>query len=273
MSPEQARGRTTVDKRADIWAFGCVLFEMLTGRRCFDGEDTSSTLAAVIKAEPDWKALPAARPPWVSSIKGCLQKDARQRIRDIGDVRLALDGAFLPASHLNDRTARLGPRQRLALATSIGLLLAAIGVLALWRPRIESPVRSRVNRFTISLPPGTTIRDVVAVPMGLTADGRRLVLHTSRDGLDRVLVRRMDQVDLQPIPGLEGVIGSLFLSPDGEWVGFNDTTGSLKRVRLDGGPAATIGETGLTGSGLPRRCAGLVTHGTHASCSITTATR
>ena len=94
MAPEQARGKP-VDKRADIWAFGCVLYEMLTGRRAFDGDDVTMVMASIVKSEPDWNALPAETPDAVRTVlRGCLQKDPRRRIRDIGDVRLALDGAF-----------------------------------------------------------------------------------------------------------------------------------------------------------------------------------
>jgi serine/threonine-protein kinase len=93
MSPEQARGRAA-DRRADIWAFGCVLYEVLTGRRPFDGEDVSEVLAAVIKSDPDWSALPAMPPIQTAFLRRCLEKDPRQRIHDIADVRLALEGAF-----------------------------------------------------------------------------------------------------------------------------------------------------------------------------------
>ena len=115
MPPEQARGKP-VDKRGDIWAFGCVLFEMLTGKRCFDGEDVSLILVEVIKSEPDWKALPAAVSPAVRlTLKQCLQKDPKTRARDIGDVRLALDGAFSsPAIHVLDRPSLIrGPWARI----------------------------------------------------------------------------------------------------------------------------------------------------------------
>ena len=96
MSPEQAKGKV-VDKRADVWAFGAVLFEMLTGQKAFAGEDVTETIAAVVRAAPSWTALPTNTPPGLNTfLCRCLEKDARQRIRDIGDIRLALDGAFEP---------------------------------------------------------------------------------------------------------------------------------------------------------------------------------
>ena len=108
MSPEQARGKP-VDKRADIWAFGCVLYEMLTGQRAFDGEDVSDTLARVIEREPDWAKLPAALSPALRTyIRRCLQKDPRQRVQAIGDVRLALEGAFETAASADGRASGCG---------------------------------------------------------------------------------------------------------------------------------------------------------------------
>ncbi len=252
MPPEQARGKP-VDKRADIWAFGCVLFEMLTGKRCFDGEDVSLTLAEVIKSEPDWKALPATTPPSVrSTLERCLQKDPKHRIRDIGDVRLALDGAFLPsAAYVHDRSPLIrGVWTRAALAGGLGIVVGAIAaVAAMWGPRPVPPTAPSVNRFTVTLPAGSGFRDNVAYPMMLSRDGRRIVMNVTSGATDRVVVRPMDQVQLQPVTGLEGTVGSIFLSPDGEWVAFNDAKGSLKRMRLAGGPPATITETGIVRGG------------------------
>jgi len=251
MPPEQARGKP-VDKRADVWAFGCVLFEMLTAKRCFDGEDTSLTLAEVIKSEPDWSALPTATPPAVrSTIKQCLQKDPKQRVRDIGDVRLALEGAFSPpAAYQHDRPSPIGGvSRRVAAALGLGIAIGALGVAAMTWVRRPAPPAVPLNRFSVAMPTGTNFRDNVSFPIALTRDGRRLVVNVSGGDADRVMVRSMDQVQLQPVHGLEGVVGSIILSPDGEWVAFNDSKGSLKRMRLAGGPPATIAETGIQAGG------------------------
>ena len=133
MAPEQARGKS-VDKRADIWAFGCVLYEMLTGSRPFDGEDVSLTLAAIMKSEPDFKALPADVPAPVRVCLGrCLQKDPKQRLRDIGDVRLALEGAFeTPASGKVASRSRRGARTIVAVATvALAVAVVSIGICPL----------------------------------------------------------------------------------------------------------------------------------------------
>ena len=254
MPPEQARGKP-VDKRADIWAFGCVLFEMLTGKRCFDGEDVSLTLAEVIKGEPNWRALPAATPAAVrSTLKQCLEKDPKGRIRDIGDVRLALDGAFaIPAVQLHDLSAWHAGWRRIGLTAGIGVALGALVATALLWPRPAPATIQPIGRFSIPLPPGSYFGNNTAHPLALTNDGRRLVMSVSlRTGMstrtDRVLTRTMEQLQPQVVEGLEAV-GSFFLSPDGQWIAYNDLKGSLKRMQLRGGQPSTIAATGLTTGG------------------------
>jgi serine/threonine protein kinase len=157
MSPKQARGKV-VDKRADIWAFGAVLFEMLTGKRAFEGEDVSVTLAGVIRAEPAWKQLPEGlSPSLVMYLKRCLQKDSKDRVRDIGDVRLALEGAFETArvgDPLQGDSAAVARWRRVASLAAVAVAAASIAGFAVWnisQPRSQAPP-SAVTRFRIDGP-------------------------------------------------------------------------------------------------------------------------
>jgi len=237
MSPEQAKGRPA-DKRSDVWAFGCVLFEMLSGRRPFDAESVSEVLAAVLMKEPDWTLLPAATPPSVVSIlHSCLHKDRKQRVRDIGDVSLALQGAFETVVPLApDRAAPPSPMGwRRALAASAALLAAgAAGAAAVWlalRPAPPGIVRTEitagggrallVNGFN---------RDVAITP-----DGSRIVYR----GQSQLLVRALDRLEPVVLSGL-GTPRGVFVSPDGRWVGFFDGNTVLKKVGIAGGPASTL---------------------------------
>ena len=152
MSTEQVRGKT-VDKRADIWAFGAVLFEMLTGQRAFEGEDASVTLSAVIEREPTWDLLPPALPPVQSSyLRRCLKKDPRQRVRDIGDVRLALDGGFeaargpAPSAPDERRSSLRRPLYALVAGIALGVGLATA---AFWGA--IPPTQSHVTRLGLTL--------------------------------------------------------------------------------------------------------------------------
>ena len=146
MSPQQARGQH-LDKRADIWAFGCVLYQMLSGRRPFDGETSSDAIAAVIEREPDWTALPASTPPAIRTlIERCLEKDLKLRLRDIGDARLEIDrAAARPSTEASGE--RAADRRRRAMPWALGgalVLAAGLAVAVLWPPRTEpllSPVR------------------------------------------------------------------------------------------------------------------------------------
>ena len=182
MSPERARGRP-VDKRADIWAFGCVLFELLTWRRAFQGEDVSLTLAEVIKSDPDWTALPALPPTVLVCLQRCLIKDSRLRLRDIGEMRLALSGAFDLQQALGPPPTSAAPPRgawRWALpAAAISAVAAAAAVL--WFQRPPEPPLPAVVRFEIRAPAGSRI------PPGTPAispDGRSIAY--SMIGPDRL---------------------------------------------------------------------------------------
>jgi serine/threonine protein kinase/Tol biopolymer transport system component len=236
MSPEQARGRS-VDKRADIWAFGCLLYEMLTGRRAFEGEDVAETMGAVIHKEPDWTALGAAVPAMVRIVlERCLEKDPKRRLRDIGDVRLALDGAFETPE--TSAPALMAPRvawRRAATFASAALVAGAATGAAVWSlarpaPAVVSPVR-----FTVSQPPEAALGEFLA----LSPDGRRLAFFASESGTNRLWVHSFDTGETEMILRAGAVNGAPFWSPDSRLIGYTGE-GSLKRIDPSGGPPETI---------------------------------
>ena len=248
MSPEQARGKL-VDKRADIWAFGAVLYAMLTGLRPFAGETSSETLADVMKSEPVWGRLPAALPSGLSTlIRGCLQKDPRQRVRDIGDARLTMEGPFESTATLPTPPSvfrSLGWRQAMpwVAAVAVGALVASVAVWYVVGPRDRVP--SATNRFAVNLPPSVRFRSDTLIPVAISRDGRQLVFNGQAAGGSQIYRRSLGELNPVPVRGGKGDLGSLLLSPDGEWVAFNDDSdGTFKRVRVTGGPPATIHETG-----------------------------
>ncbi len=257
MPPEQARG-LSVDKRADIWAFGAVLFEMLTGARPFAGAAVVDVLAAVVTAEPDWTRLPPGTPLAVERLlRRCLQKDVRQRLRDIGDARIELDHLLSasgdtgtpvprPDARISERmTPTSRSRRRDAALVAAGTLAAAAlvaGVLAWtgWGRSAAPPVR--IERLNVALPEGTRLDDVLDYSrhtLALSRDGRRLAF-VARDaaGRRRIFVRALDSVEAVPVAGAED--GDMpFFSPDGASLGFA-SEGKLKRIGLGGGQPTTI---------------------------------
>jgi Tol biopolymer transport system component len=252
MSPEQARGRA-VDKRSDIWAFGCVLYEMLTGRRAFSGEDVSDTLAGILRGDPDWSLISSSVSPTVRQyLKRCLAKDPAQRVHDIADVRLALDGAFdVPAEAVGaPSVSPRWARQRLALASAIAGVAILAGVsgvlLAPWLFPADPP---RVMRLGIFPPDGTRISpSQLESDVAVSRDGSR-VAFVNRDVEQQsrlnVYVRSLDRLELVRIEGAT-LPRYIFFSPDGESLGFFDGA-ALKRVSANGGPVVTI--TPITGVG------------------------
>jgi Tol biopolymer transport system component len=225
MSPEQARGRT-VDKRTDIWAFGCVLFEMLTGTSAFGGDEVSAVLANVIKGEPDWRRLPSDTPRAMRvCVERCLQKDLPQRFHDIADVRLAISGAFDDAG-AHDASQRRS-RPAFAYAGWGAAALVAIGAATgIWPSRRSAPIDPPETRFEIVIPPAvTTLRSMTISP-----DGRSVVF--SGEFSQPLWLRRLESQDTRALSGTEG--GAMpFWSPDGQSIGFF-TQGVLKRIDLNG---------------------------------------
>jgi len=236
MSPEQASGKF-VDRRTDIWAFGCVLYEMLTGRRAFAGKNVLETRGNVLTGDPDWHALPSGIPPAaLICLRLCLTKDVPHRIQAIGDVRLLLDGAFTAAAR------PIAPRSsRLAWApVAVGLGLAIVGVTGWWNARSREPAPLSERRYAIAVPAPA------AFPYGshvaLSPNGQTLVYRSLDHGVVRLLKRPLDELDATAIPGTDGVSGgAVFFSPDGRWIGF--TIGMrLFKVPTAGGPAVGIAD-------------------------------
>ena len=226
MAPEQARGRAA-DRRADIWAFGVVVYQMATGRRAFDGENVSDVLAGVIKSEPDWKPVP---PELRRLVKSCLEKDPKRRLRDIGDWWRQVDEG--PSA-----VERTGPRRRawLAWGTAAACLIAA-AALGWVHLREKPPARDAV-RFLVRSPEKTTFEIALAV----APDGRRVAFTAkSADDVVRVWVRALDQTESRLVEGTEGA-RSVFWSPDSRTVGFVAGR-ALKKVPVDGGPVVTLFE-------------------------------
>ncbi len=247
MSPEQARGRT-VDKRTDVWAFGCVLFEALTGKKAFDGESVADVLGAIVHKELPWEALPPGTPWRARDVLGrCLRKDPRERLHDIADARIELGEPAL----MEPQPQRGGMRGRLAaLAGLIGLGIGAAIASLTARPGAE-PRELTVSRLSVPLPADAplVVGSYPGRSLALSSDGRQIVYATAASLPDtRLRLRRLDETGIHPIPGTEGGIAPFF-SPDGEWLAYFDKAdAALKKVSVRGGRAVTL-QRGLANAG------------------------
>ena len=239
MSPEQAKGKT-VDKRTDIFSFGIVLYEMLTGKRAFAGEDVSEVLAHILTSEPDWKALSGNVPPSVVKLLGrCLTKDRKNRLRDIGDARFEIQEILAEPRATSEVVKARAPVLAWGLTVLIAALLSGITV---WSVMQAEPPAQTITRFAVTLPPG----EVFMAP-GSRANGR-LLLALSPDGTRLVYVanqqlylREMDQMEATPIRGTDIAPTSPFFSPDGQWVGFW-ANNNLWKVSVTGGAPVALCE-------------------------------
>ena len=267
MSPEQAKGKT-VDRRTDIWAFGCVLYEMLTGKMAFSGETVTDTLAAVIRGEPEWSALPADMPRAVRNLlERCLKKDPRQRLQSIGDARIALEeilsgaatqselGTTAGGTPFAEGAQGKGPPLQAAHTTrwSTGLPWAIVAALAMalvvmlvffWR------ATRRSNLAPIELSLGIPASQPLVADNGpavvLSPDGTRIayVVHTDRN---HIYMRDLDSSESTPLEGAEG--STPFFSPDGQWIAFYSSDGKLKKVSVFGGAPITLCDAGAARGG------------------------
>ena len=242
MAPEQARGRM-VDRRADIWAFGCVLYEMLTGARPFAGETLTDTVAAILKGEPDWAELPPATPPRLRALLArCLRKDPRERLRDIGDARLELNELRADRGEAPAPAAARAPRWTTATPWALAALAIAA---ATWLALGRAPASQGVQRTTLLPDPGTQI-ELDPATFAISPDGRRVVFvatdSTGRRGLwvreaGSLSPRRLCDIGLLP-----------FWSPDGSQIAFFDKA-ALWRVRIADGIPERVCDSGFIRGG------------------------
>ena len=244
MSPEQARG-TPVDKRADIWAFGCILYEMLTGRQVFGGDLISDVMASVLKSDPNYQALPPTTPPRLRALlERCLEKDPKQRWHDVGDVRVELTRAGEDPRDDQPIAAGKAPsRSRATLAWSAGV---AVALVAGWFAAVQfaplgdaPPWAGELVRFTLGPPPGMIFDASVGQPFEVSPDGRMVAfVLINADGASEIWVRDLNSDNARRVPGTEGA-WSPFWSPDSSQIGFY-APGALKRVSPSGGDPVTI---------------------------------
>jgi serine/threonine-protein kinase len=233
MPPEQARGKAA-DRRSDIWSFGVVVYELLVGRRPFEGETTAEILGAVLNKEPDWSCVP---PRAVRLLRWCLEKDRRKRLAAIGDARLLLEESTLAQATVSEARGRgfLWPVSAAAL-----LVLAAVSGYGWWSA--TRPVERPLTRLSVDLgPEAVRAGRVTAI---LSPDGTRIIF-TGRgpNGTSQLFTRRLEEMVATPLAGSEsdGRTPTPFFSPDGEWIGFF-SRGTLRKIRVREGSAVTVGE-------------------------------
>jgi eukaryotic-like serine/threonine-protein kinase len=246
MSPEQARG-LPVDRRTDIWAFGCVFYEMLTGTQAFAGESLSDTVAAVLRSEPEWRALPAGTPNRIRVLlKRCLQKDSRQRLHDVADARIEIedrDADATPAA-TSPRETRVNPVTWVVLGLASGAALAS----ALWwvgtRPSRATPAPIHLS-LTLVNKAASFVHMNASRELAISPDGQKIVYVADYNGKRQLFLRALGDSEGKPIDGTDGALAAFF-SPDSEWIAFGNGS-SLQKAALSGGSPVTICKLSGTG--------------------------
>ena len=254
MSPEQAKGRP-VDKRSDLWAFGAVVYEMLTGNPAFRGEDVSDILANILTQEPDWQRLPADTPPAVVKLlRRCLEKDRKRRLDSASVARLEIDDTLsTPRNELPRRVSSLHRAAPWAVAATLAIAVVA---LTRWTTSSTSQMPKATSRFAIVLPPGQRMPAILLDrDLAISPDGRQLVYRVggSTTGGGRLAMRGLDEIEGHLLPGIDNA-RSPFFSADGRWVGFfarSESNGliELRKIATAGGPSISLYQDGSLVSG------------------------
>jgi len=239
MAPEQARGKS-VDRRADIWSFGVVFYEMLTGQQPFAGETASDSLAAVITKQPDWNALPTDTPARIRQLlQRCLEKDPRRRLQAIGEARYAIEETIAnPAAEEKPSSAAAIPIWRRVLPWAAAGVFALLSLFALWHPWIK-PLSPAAIRLSVEFGADGSLSTNFGPSAVLSPDGTRIALVLQdKSQKTQIYVRSLDQLSATPLPGTENARDPFF-SPDSQWLGFF-AEGELKKVSVLGGAAVTL---------------------------------
>ncbi|MEQ1354423.1 MAG: protein kinase, partial [Candidatus Acidiferrum sp.] len=256
MAPEQARGKV-VDRRADIWSFGAVLYEMFTGKVAFKGETVSDTLAAVIRGEPDWTLLPSNVPNEIHQLmRRCLEKETRQRLQSIGEARIAIENAISGRSSsapsasgiLAAPAASKSRALPILAAAALGVLLLAAGFLVSRLLRQHGVRDTAPIRFAIAPPSDTSLSSLGQRTVAISSDGLRIAISASSSDGPRLYLREMNSASSRPIPGAEGATNPIF-SPDGKWLAFF-AGGKLKKISFDGSMPQTIVDSVIDPQGI-----------------------
>ena len=248
--PRAGARRSQSTSAADIWAFGCVLYEMLTGRRAYGGEDIADTLASIITKEPDWNALPANTPAAVRRLlRRCLDKDRKRRLADIADARLEIDDAMSSTRETLPAVSPFAAWRLVILGTVGGLIIGATTIALVGNRRpVQTPTAGAVARMVIALPPGDRLG--VALDrsrLAISHDGSRVAYVASRAGTEQLFLRAMNNLEAVPLAGTENAY-SPFFSPDGQWLAFF-AEDKLKKVSVAGGVPQILCDARVATSG------------------------